>query len=61
MTRTLTLSASKFDARNGREAGPPVIRQTRAMLEKKLASTKEEESRIVTELKTIGQPELFGV
>ncbi len=35
------------------------IRQTRAMLEKKLASTKEEESRIVKELKTIGQPELF--
>jgi len=37
------------------------IRQTRAMLEKKLASTKEEESRIAKELKTIGQPELFGV
>jgi len=37
------------------------IRQTRAMLEKKLASTKEEESRIVKELKTIGQPALFGV
>lgn len=37
------------------------IRQTRAMLEKKLATTKEEESRIVKELKTIGQPELFGV
>lgn len=35
------------------------IRQTRAMLEKKLATTKEEESRIVKELKTIGQPELF--
>lgn len=35
------------------------IRQTRAMLEKKLASTKDEESRIVKELKTIGQPELF--
>jgi hypothetical protein len=31
------------------------------MLEKKLASMKEEESRIVQELKTIGQPELFGV
>ena len=44
-----------------REAGPPVIRQARAMLEKKLASTKEEESRIAKELKTIGQPELFGV
>lgn len=37
------------------------IRQTQAMLEKKLASTKEEESRIVKELKTIGQTELFGV
>jgi hypothetical protein len=37
------------------------IRQTRAMLEKKLAATKEEESRLVKELKTIGQPELFGV
>ncbi len=37
------------------------IRQTRAMLEKKLATTKDEESRIVKELKTIGQPELFGV
>ena len=61
MTRTLTLSASKFEPETGRETGPPVIRQARAMLEKKLASMKEEESRIVKELKTIGQPELFGV
>jgi hypothetical protein len=37
------------------------LRQTRALLEEKLARLKEEEKRIVRELKTIGQPELFGV
>jgi len=56
-------SLSEKDRKRGEKLALQLktIRQTRAMLEKKLASTKEEESRIVKELKTIGQPALFGV
>lgn len=56
-------SLSEKDRKRGEKLALQLktIRQTRAMLEKKLATTKEEESRIVKELKTIGQPELFGV
>lgn len=38
-----------------------MLRETRGKLEEKLASVKEEEKRVVKELKSIGQPELFGV
>jgi len=37
------------------------IRKTREILENKLSKAKEEEKRLLKELKNIGQPELFGV
>lgn len=54
---------SEKDRRRGEKLAVQLktIRQARAVLEKKLAKTKEEESRLVKQLKTIGQPELFGV
>jgi len=37
------------------------LQETREKLEGKLKNVKEEEKRVIKELKTIGQPELFGV
>ena len=37
------------------------LRQTREKLEEKLVNVKTEEKRVIKELRTIGQPELFGV
>jgi len=37
------------------------VRKTRDLLEEKLRKTKEEEKRLLKELKNIGQPELFGI
>ncbi len=37
------------------------LKQTREKLEEKLNNVRVEEKRVLKELKTIGQPELFGV
>lgn len=37
------------------------LRQTREKLEEKLSNVKQEEKKVLKELKTLGEPELFGV
>jgi hypothetical protein len=37
------------------------LRQTREKLEEKLSNVKQEEKKVLKELKSMGQPELFGV
>jgi hypothetical protein len=56
-------SLSEKDRRRGEKLALQLktLRNTKSVLEEKLARLKEEEKRMVRELKTIGQPELFGV
>jgi ParB-like chromosome segregation protein Spo0J len=63
LRETEKASLSEKDRRRGEKLAIQLktLRQTRALLEEKLARLKEEEKRMVRELKTIGQPELFGV
>jgi hypothetical protein len=56
-------SLSEKDRRRGEKLALHLktLRQTREKLEEKLNHVKTEEKRVLKELKSIGQPELFGV
>jgi hypothetical protein len=56
-------SLSEKDRRRGEKLALQLktLRNTKSVLEEKLARLKEEEKRVLKELKSIGQPELFGV